>query len=439
MDCKTREKLVAELITAEPERKYWERLERVFRGFREFSGKVKVEGEGAILKLQEVEGELKLLLSYPELVKKSILPVGGGFSSGKSEFISSFLTRLKLPSRIDPTTAIATYIVDGERDRAIACNYTGGKVDLLEIDGDFLNHLSHQFFNEFQFNLKRILSYLVVATPIERYKNICFVDTPGYNSANRGSFEGDTLISREVLNQSDSLIWLIGVDSTGTIPATDLEFLESLELEGKRLYIVMNKGDLRSGEELEEILDEVEEQLEESGVEFEGISGYSSILREEYCFRRKSLFQFLEEENRERLRLGKIVEKLQWVYLFYKIGLLKEREEKRAILERLKILEMDLFQEGVEVEGLWELKNYFQFNGEGLLRELEELFRRLEGELGAIFQGEVDLKVEQFSNLEVDILKGVKEQVEEWLERERGGKGEVEGWLEEWDELERSF
>ena len=44
-----------------------------------------------LLQLQNIEKELSIIAACPELYKKNIVAVGGGFSAGKSEFISSFM------------------------------------------------------------------------------------------------------------------------------------------------------------------------------------------------------------------------------------------------------------------------------------------------------------------------------------------------------------
>ena len=45
----------------------------------------------AILKLQSIEKELELITIYPNLYQKSVIAIGGGFSSGKSSFINSLI------------------------------------------------------------------------------------------------------------------------------------------------------------------------------------------------------------------------------------------------------------------------------------------------------------------------------------------------------------
>jgi len=422
MDCELREELISRLITAKANQEDLEKLDEIFNKFLNFSKKVVLKGEGeVVLKLKEIEDKIKLILSYPELHKKSIVAVGGGFSAGKSEFISSFIDGIKLPIGIEPTTAIATYVLNGD-NKLIACNYKGGSVNLREIDNDFHKKFSHKFLKSFKFNLKEILSYLVLATDFE-FDNLCFIDTPGYNPANKDSFKDDVNISKEFLNKSEAFIWLIGLDVTGTIPNSDLEFIESLDLENKKLFIVLNKADLKSEDDLEDILDEVEEILEDYDIEFEGISAYSSVQKKEYMFRKKSLFEYLKENNKNVLKIDEIIYELVRIYVLYKIALLREKKEKNEIYKILHSLSLDLLQEDIESENpiirLENLKSYFRFNKENLLKELDEVFGELERLLSEIFKVGIDFNLDRFryiSEDDVDLLRSVDEDVEAVLE-----------------------
>ena len=53
-------------------------------------------------------------------------------------------------------------------------------------------------------------------------------------------------------------MWLIGLDSNGTISKSDLDFLDHAgQYSQKPLYIVLNKADLRPYDQLEEIMAEI--------------------------------------------------------------------------------------------------------------------------------------------------------------------------------------
>ncbi|GAA8982193.1 hypothetical protein EKB5_15150 [Helicobacter pylori] len=85
------------------------------------------EKEIALLTLQEIKKELQLVASYPSLFQKNMVAVGGGFSAGKSSFLNHLLgLNLKLPEYNDPTTAIPTYCLKGEREVLMGRSQNGG-------------------------------------------------------------------------------------------------------------------------------------------------------------------------------------------------------------------------------------------------------------------------------------------------------------------------
>ena len=104
---------------------------------------------------------------------------------------------------------------------------------------------------------------VAMETSIPDFTHICFVDTLGYNPAKTGTTSKDSNTAKEALENANALVWLIGLDNEGTIPASDLRFLDSLDLEDKKLYIVANKVDLKPESQIENILDHFEEVLEE--------------------------------------------------------------------------------------------------------------------------------------------------------------------------------
>ena len=75
---------------------------------------------------------------------------------------------------------------------------------------------------------------------------------------------------------------MIGLDATGTIPQSDLDFIKGMKLNGLPFYVVLNKADLKPESELEYILNEVKEKLEDEGIEPEGICPYSSTRPDKY-------------------------------------------------------------------------------------------------------------------------------------------------------------
>ncbi|GAA7945006.1 hypothetical protein COL447_10810 [Helicobacter pylori] len=136
------------------------------------------EKEIALLTLQEIQKELQLVASYPSLFQKTIVAVGGGFSTGKSTFLNNLLgLKLKLPEDIDPTTAIPTYCLKGKREVLMGFSQNGGMVELPHLAFD------HQFLKSLGFNLKEIMPFMLLSAPSVPFEFLCFIDTPGYTPA----------------------------------------------------------------------------------------------------------------------------------------------------------------------------------------------------------------------------------------------------------------
>ena len=348
--------------------------------FIEFTNNESSLGEEAkaLLLLQDIEKRLESITSFPSIYNKNIIAVGGGFSAGKSEFLNSFFMdkQIKLPVGINPVTAIPTYITAGEKNIIKGYSYKGGIVELSSI---LYNQLSHDFINSLGFNFKDIAPIMAIETPMKSYKNICFIDTPGYNPSNIGYTDSDITTSKEYLEHSNTLLWIIGIDTNGTIPKSDLDFLESISLEDKKIYIIANKADLRSSDDIEDILDTFEEILDEYDIEYEGISAFSSINEQEVSYRKESLFYFLDRVNSPIKIQKSILSELNVVFNMYKNAINKEIKWSKYIKTNFKSLELDLLELSIDDnqkidDRLEKMKNMFtKFHLEKQLKELENL------------------------------------------------------------------
>lgn len=344
----------------------------------------------ALLKLQEIGRELNLVASEPEFYSKRTVAIAGGFSAGKSEFISSLFTTntLHLPSGIQPTTAIPTYVMNSNNGALSidAFNHKGAKVDLLQISPDFYNNLSHEFLQMFKFNLRELMPNVFLSLPM-KFKHLCFIDTPGYNPSetNAGVTGEDIYVARAYSQRADILIWLIGLDANGTIPKTDLDFLSQIaeNEQNKKIYIVLNKADLRPKSNIDDVIDQVEETLDDYDIEVEGISAYSSILKTEIAYRKTALFDFLERVNTEVDKRTQILDQLFEVDKQYQVAILTKIREYQSMRNLLDSLPLN---EDNGLDKLEELKRYFsEYKLRKQLKRLEEVSLKLENAINNIF------------------------------------------------------
>lgn len=286
--------------------------------------------------------------------------MGGGFSAGKSQFVSSFFAdnTIELPIGVTPVTAIASYIVHGDSHIIKGYTYKDG---IIDVPLDLYAKLSHDFIKELGFNLKDILPMMVMETPIPEYQHICFIDTPGYNPSDSGHTGRDKESASEYLANANALIWLISAQA-GTFPASDLAFLDSLNLEGKKLYILLNKADLKPKSEIESILDELEGVLEDNYMEYEGISAYDSRNKQELAYRKQPLKDFLHSVDKDIASREQLKSELDSVFAMYEGALEADRARLKNMRSIIGSLELDILQSGVD----------FDDRGEAVAQESEE-------------------------------------------------------------------
>lgn len=256
----------------------------------------------AILRLQAVGEELRLLGRVPLFREKSIIAVAGGFSSGKSSLITSFFdpgSRITLPIGVDPVTAIPTYIASGPTTSVIGFPSHGGTV---EIPRELFAQMRHEFLASLGFDLRHILPFIMLQTIWRKpWENLCFIDTPGYNAPTMGgrTTAADDRTTAEALCQADAVLWVIGIDANGEISFDDLEYLQTYAGD-LPLAVVINKADQRPPSQVRAILEQVRETLDDYGLEYCCISAYSSIEAREHEFLEQPLEEFLNTWNLQR-------------------------------------------------------------------------------------------------------------------------------------------
>ncbi len=306
------------------------------------------EKEIALLTLQEIKKELQLVASYPSLFQKTIVAMGGGFSAGKSTFLNNLLgLKLKLPEHMDPTTAIPTYCLKGKKEVLMGFSQNGGMVELPHLTFD------HQFLESLGFNLKEIMPFMLLSAPSVPFEFLCFIDTPGFNSANQGYTDGDEQASKESLKHAKHILWFISCES-GEIHKNDLEYLQELYEEGKQVFIVLSRADIRTKRQLEEIAIKIKETLEDSGIEFLGIGAYSATRYQEIKeFSEKSLVfdsleEFLKKLNQRSEKQNEILSVLYDVCLAYEKAIEQNANQFKRYQKALHSVKLDLMQKGFD-------------------------------------------------------------------------------------------
>ncbi len=350
-DLKERYDLIARILNAKMENEGLEEYQSVLDNeFLEFASGVDSlkEKEIALLMLQEIQKELQLVAGYPSLFQKTIVAVGGGFSAGKSTFLNNLLgLKLKLPEDMNPTTAIPTYCLKGKKEVLMGFSQNGGMVELPHLT------FNHAFLKSLGFNLKEIMPFMLLSAPSVPFEFLCFIDTPGFNSANQGYTDGDEQASKESLQHAQYILWLISCERGG-IESDDLDYLQELYEEGKQVFIVLSMADLRTKRQLEEIAVQIKETLENNGIEFLGIGAYSAtryLEIKEFSEKSKvfnSLEEFLMKLNQRSEKQNEILESLYEVHGMYEKAIKQDANRFKHYQSKLRSVGLDLMQKGFD-------------------------------------------------------------------------------------------
>ncbi len=340
--------VIARVLNARIENEGLAEYQRILDNeFLAFSNEVEFKEQAVALRaLQELDNELQLVASYPSLFQKSMVAVGGGFSAGKSSFLNHLLG-LNLPIGLDKTTAIPTYCLKGEREVLMGRSQNGGVVELPDFSFD------HKTLNAFDFDLKSIMPFMILSAPLP-FKHLCFIDTPGYNPSNQGYTGGDRQASEEYLANAKSILWVIDCQH-GTIQSDDLDYLQELyEEHGKQVFIVLNKADRKTKNDLEKIATNIREILEDKGVEICGIGAYSSKNYEKCkeINENSSIFTplegFLRSLDKKSEKQNEILSVLYNVHLAYEKAIEQDADRFKRYQKALHSIKLDLMQKGFD-------------------------------------------------------------------------------------------
>lgn len=244
---------------------------------------------------QEFE-RFKEFILFDKLIGKNIVALGGGFSTGKSSFANSILGNRMLPSDINPSTSVPTYIVNDSEVSVYGINAFDSRV---EMELDDVKAISHGFGktseDDTEATLGHILKSIFISSPEQRFSNIALLDTPGYSKAESAEYSAktDEKIARTQLNSANFILWFVQADA-GTITNEDINFLKTIDNDIPKLIIV-NRADKVIADDLKSIVDKIKGVLDIKGVPYVDVLTYSNRKNRE-CDRDKIIAQ-LENWN----------------------------------------------------------------------------------------------------------------------------------------------
>ena len=234
----------------------------------------------------------KTFLIYEPLIGKRVVALGGGFSSGKSSFINALLGKTKtndkgkerlvrfLPAQTDPTTSVPTYIVYGENDDACGINIFNNRISYELSDIEPLSHGFGKTENDTEaIKLGQMLKSLFIATSLQEYHNIAFLDTPGYSKAETDDYSDktDEKIAMEQLRTADCIMWFMRADK-GTLQESDIDFLKRMDKSSTPLIIIITAADIMTDDNLKAVIDVVKSVAIANNISCQGVFAISSKL-----------------------------------------------------------------------------------------------------------------------------------------------------------------
>lgn len=213
-------------------------------------------------KLLNITNELKTLISqisYDEYIERLeslyktvndqelLVPLIGNFSAGKSSLINALIGSDTLPVAIKPETSIATELRFGNEPCLIAVDKNNKKhtFSLSEFNTIKENAPEYKFVQVFLNN-----SFLKEIEPI------ILVDMPGFNSPIK--HHNDVIL--DYLDKGCHYIALTPADE-GTIERSLIDRLREIESVGRQFNLFVSKSDLKTSQELQEVINHVKEQL----------------------------------------------------------------------------------------------------------------------------------------------------------------------------------
>lgn len=196
------------------------------------------------------------------------LVIVGEFSRGKSTFVNALLRRRIFPAFKNPTTAIISKVVYGEKPQ-FQIYYKGNSAPKRLTEEDFKNIIAaaepdeedERSVKEFVKNQEFFASvdHAEISYPLEFCKNgVEIVDTPGTNDLNVGRME----ITYRYLNRADAVVLLLS--ATQPLSKSESQFLHERIL-GNQIndifFVVSHKDDLDDENEGKRVLNFVYENL----------------------------------------------------------------------------------------------------------------------------------------------------------------------------------
>jgi predicted GTPase len=180
------------------------------------------------------------------------LAVLGQFKRGKSTFLNALLQAEILPTSVVPATAIPTYIEHGDTPR-VKVMFTDGSDKIfdkatVEQPGQMRDFLAYYVTEKGNPENRRNVERVSVSFPAEVLQNgVVLIDTPGIGSTHTHNTEA----TLRFLPRCDAAFIIVSPDPPVT--EQELAFFRDISSRIAKIFFILNKKDIVSSTELEEL------------------------------------------------------------------------------------------------------------------------------------------------------------------------------------------
>lgn len=271
--------------------------------------------------------------AYPHLATKTVVALGGAFSAGKSSLINSLLGKPLMVVEVDPTTALPAYVLAGEEDAIYALNTHRIRIALSDEEFASLTHDEARLHGS---EVSRALSAAFVVRRDFRWRNLAFIDTPGYSGQSRPGGRTDASIAAAQLNSAHALIWVVNIKQ-GVMPETDLDFLAKVDPAIPKLVLV-TRADQVNEADRDAIVARIAATLAERNLAVVGVFAVSAHPRHKASL--EPIAAQLEQWN-QQAQAQTFARRFKALFVRYQRGLEAERQQvhwERNRLNRLALL-----------------------------------------------------------------------------------------------------
>ena len=181
------------------------------------------------------------------------LAVVGQFNRGKSSLMNAVVGLDRLPVGVVPVTSVITKVSYGNPERVLI-EYPGSSLRSeipLEQLGEYVTEMGNLG------NQKQIAAVEIQLPAEFLRRGLFFVDTPGVGSA----IAANTATTERFLPEADAVIFVTSFDSP--LGRNELEFLQKVRQYVRKVFFVVNKLDLVSPEQRDQVLRYMRTRLEQ--------------------------------------------------------------------------------------------------------------------------------------------------------------------------------